>query len=152
MDKIVAAIDFSPASAAVVAQAAALARLGSATVVLVHAAAPDPEFVGYDVGPQYRRDARADTLRRERQALKDHAENLREEGIDAMALLVEGLTVETILSVAEDQNADLIVVGSHGLGAVARAFLGSVSSGVVHRSKIPVLVVPMPGRGEKSDD
>ncbi|MGD2167491.1 MAG: universal stress protein [Gammaproteobacteria bacterium] len=147
MKTIVAAIDFSPLSDAVVSHAASMASGNSAAVLLVHAAAPDPDFVGYEVGPQYIREARAGELRHEHSELHRRAESLRAQGLEARALLVEGPTVATILAVAEDQNADLLVVGSHGHGALARVFLGSVSTDIVHHSKIPVLVVPMPGRG-----
>lgn len=148
MKKIVAAVDFSPLSSAVIQHAATLASAFSAPVLLLHAAAPDPDFVGYEVGPQNVRDARAETLRHEHRELQRLAEELRGRGLTAEALLVEGPTVDTILSVASTNGADLLVVGSHGHGAVARAFLGSVSTGIVHHSPIPVLVIPMPGRGD----
>lgn len=147
MKKIIAAIDFSPLSDAVISHAAAMASGNSATVIIVHAAAPNPDFVGYEVGPQYVRDARAGELRHEHSELHKRAEALRAQGLEAKALLVDGPTVETILSVAKEQDADLLVVGSHGHGALARMFLGSVSTEIVHHSQIPVLVVPMPGRG-----
>ena len=54
---------------------------------------------------------------------------------------VTGHPAVTICEEAETQQADLIIVGSHGRSAVDRLLLGSVSNGVVHRSKIPVLVV-----------
>ena len=52
-----------------------------------------------------------------------------------------GYPVLTIVQVAEEEQADLIVIGSHGRGAMDRVLLGSVSHGVLNRSKVPVLVV-----------
>ncbi|GGJ02687.1 universal stress protein UspA [Alicyclobacillus cellulosilyticus] len=52
-----------------------------------------------------------------------------------------GQPAPTICAVASEIGADLIVVGSHGRTAVDRLLLGSVSNGVVHRAKQPVLVV-----------
>ncbi len=48
---------------------------------------------------------------------------------------------EAIVSIAAEQHADHIVVGSHGKGAVARVVAGSVSSDVVHKAKCSVTVV-----------
>ncbi|MFD5383299.1 universal stress protein, partial [Bacillus velezensis] len=47
----------------------------------------------------------------------------------------------TICNVAQSEKVDLIVLGSHGRGAIDRALLGSVAHGVLHRSQIPVLIV-----------
>ena len=54
--------------------------------------------------------------------------------------VLEGDPAEAILDYAEARDADLIVVGSRGLGRVAGAVLGSVSKDVVHRADRPVLV------------
>src|SRR5699024_12690610 len=51
-----------------------------------------------------------------------------------------GQTSTTICHTAKEDNADLIVVGSHGRGFVDRALLGSVAHAVLNRSEIPVLV------------
>ena len=58
--------------------------------------------------------------------------------------------VEVILDEANKLNIDLIVVGSHGHGAVYHLMVGSVSQGVLHQSTCPVLVVPTHDRTEKN--
>jgi nucleotide-binding universal stress UspA family protein len=54
----------------------------------------------------------------------------------------------TILDVAGDTDAELIVIGTRGRTAVQSALLGSVSGAVVHHSGRPVLVVPVPAGGD----
>jgi nucleotide-binding universal stress UspA family protein len=57
------------------------------------------------------------------------------------AHLVEGRPADAILDLAERIGADLIVVGSRGLGSIKSLLIGSVSLGVVHHADRPVLVV-----------
>ena len=47
---------------------------------------------------------------------------------------------EVIVRVAEDENADIIVIGTRGLGVVRRTLLGSVSDYVLHHAHVPVIV------------
>ncbi|MBI5253039.1 MAG: universal stress protein [Euryarchaeota archaeon] len=62
-------------------------------------------------------------------------------GVKTETKLLEGNPAEEILKEAERGRYDLIVVGSYGKGGVNKFLLGSVSSKLVHLSKIPVLVV-----------
>jgi nucleotide-binding universal stress UspA family protein len=142
--KILAAIDFSPVSEAVVEQAESLARAFSAELTLLHVAAPDPDFVGYEAGPQTVRDARAEELHTEHRELQATAESLRQREVPCHALLIQGPTVEKILEEAQRIGADAIVLGSRGHGALYRALLGSVSEGVLRDARCPVLFVPAP--------
>ncbi len=142
MRKLLAAIDFSPVSAAVVEHAASLAEAFSAELTLIHIAAPDPDFVGYGAGPQTVRDDRAREIRTEHRELHAIAEALRDRAISAHALLIQGPTVEKILVEGQRLQSDMIVIGSHGHGGLYRALLGSVSEGVVRAARCPVLVVP----------
>ena len=59
----------------------------------------------------------------------------------ACAYLREGSTVDEVLDLAEEIGADLIVMGSRGHGQVKRLVMGSVSEGVVHHARCPVLVL-----------
>lgn len=150
MKRIIAAVDFSPVSDAVVVRAVSIARAFSAHLYLVHIAAPDPDFVGLDAGPRSVRATRAGELRAEHRDLQQWASDLRDQGLEAEALLVQGPTVETLVERADHLKADLIVLGSHGHGAVYRAMVGSVSEGVLRTGLCPVLIVPSQQQGEKS--
>ena len=63
-------------------------------------------------------------------------------GVRSKTVITKGHPVEEIVKEAKKSKADLIVVGSHGRGALAAAVLGSVTYGVIHKAtKIPVLIV-----------
>lgn len=66
---------------------------------------------------------------------------LKEEGVDAQAMVEAGETHHVILDAARAQKADLIVMGSHGRGGLGRLLLGSNSEKVIGKSECPVLVV-----------
>jgi nucleotide-binding universal stress UspA family protein len=98
------------------------------------------------------RDADADLDADLERAARKRAKHTVEQGVE----LARGLGIEaqardersgdsvwrTILDVADQEDASLIVVGTHGTTAVRDAPLGSVSDGVLHHSLRPVLVVP----------
>jgi nucleotide-binding universal stress UspA family protein len=144
MQTILAAIDFSPVSDAVIDHAVRLVRAFGGALWLVHVAAPDPDFVGYDSGPQSVRQSVAAELHDAHRNLQEQSAALREGGVDCTALLVQGATAETIVREADRLNADLIVLGSHGHGAIRRALLGSVSEHVLHHARRPLLILPAP--------
>ncbi len=66
-----------------------------------------------------------------------------EEGLpDAELQTIIGSPAERLADLAEDERAELVVVGSRGRGAFKAAFLGSVSNSLVGVARCPVLVVP----------
>ncbi len=142
--KILAAVDFSPAAEQVLATLVRIAATFPAEVRLVHVAPPDPDFVGYEVGPKAVRGQVAAEHHARHQQLQQIADRLRADGVDAKALLLQGPTVATVIAEAERLEADLIVLGSHGQSAVLKMLVGSVAEGVVRASKVPVLLVPAP--------
>ncbi|GHB97956.1 universal stress protein [Cerasicoccus arenae] len=143
MKVILCAVDFSDEGKGVVEAAAAEARLRDAQLWLVHVAAPDPTFVGYEAGPDNERIFRAGTLRAEHQTLQERAEELKLQGVDATAILVQGPTCEMLIKEACDLEADLIVIGSHRHGLWHRALWGSTEDSVIEQAPCPVLVVPV---------
>jgi nucleotide-binding universal stress UspA family protein len=83
-----------------------------------------------------------DQVRARREALAQAlVERGREEGVAVSFLVWDGDPGDMIVSAAEAEHADMVIVGSHGRGAVGRLFLGSVSEHVVRHAPCPVLVV-----------
>lgn len=76
-----------------------------------------------------------------KQELADHPEDYA--NISKIEV-VHGHAVTEILHAADKFNADVIVMGTHGKGAIAHTFLGSVAEKVLHKSKRPVFVIPIP--------
>lgn len=67
---------------------------------------------------------------------------LKAEGIEADTLFVQGSSISRlIVNVAREQNHDLIVIGSRGLGNIKEVMLGGVSHKVTQLSQCPVLIV-----------
>ncbi|MGI9658846.1 MAG: universal stress protein [Gaiellaceae bacterium] len=65
----------------------------------------------------------------------------RDRGVETKLVMCSGSPPEAIAKLAEELNADLVVLGSRGRGRVAGRLLGSVSRGVLERAHRPVLVV-----------
>lgn len=139
--KILAAVDLSAASQRVVETCADLAGPCSAETVLLHVLRPDPESAVEEKGP-----VSAETLATRYAdrcaSLEALAKPLREQGVQVRTLLAQGPAVELVLKEAERMPADLLVIGSHGHGALYDIVVGSASLGILRASRIPVVVVP----------
>ena len=72
MKNILVTIDFDKSEALLLDKAVQMAEAFGSKLWLMHIAAPDPDFVGYDVGPQYIRDSRAEDLRQEHRKLQEY--------------------------------------------------------------------------------
>jgi nucleotide-binding universal stress UspA family protein len=141
MRRILACVDLSESSQAVIACACGLASPGG-KVVLLHVAAGEPEFVGYRSGPDVVRDAVARELREEHLAVQRLADGVRDRGLDVTPLTVQGATAERILEHAERLHADFIIVASRGHGVLHDVLVGSTVRAVLHAATVPVVVVP----------
>ena len=143
MKNILATIEFPVNEKLVMDKAFEIAKAFTAKIWLLHVVSPEPEFVGFGVGPQYVRDARAKELKKEHRIINQYTDELKSKGVDAEGLLIRGSTIEMIMHEAEKLEIDLIVTGHHDHNFVYKAFYGSVASGVINKTKIPLLLVPL---------
>jgi manganese transport protein len=120
---------------ATLAQAVALARSHGAELLAIHVVeGPAAEFHGPE----------ADDLesREDRRRISELAETLRGGGLDAKGMLGYGNPADELVRIVTEQKIDLLVLGAHGHRFLADMALGQTVSPVLHRLKIPVLVVP----------
>ena len=134
---ILAAIDLSESSEIIAQKAGEIAWAFSSNLWIIHVAAPEPDFIGYDADPQTLRDGVARNFHKEHAQLQAIADNTK-----VTPLLIQGPTVDVILNEASKLNANMIVLGSHGRGAMYQLLLGSVSNGVLKNAECPVLIIP----------
>ena len=143
MKNILLPIDFKGNEQLLLDKTYEIAEKFNSKVWLIHVAAPDPDYIGYDAGPQFIRDSRADELREEHKQIQSFARQLTQKGVDTDALLIQGTTVETILEKTEKLNIDLIIIGHQDHGFFYKAIFGSVSESLVKKTNIPMLLVPL---------
>ena len=140
---ILVAVDFDDRSDILLDYASGMAQKFDAQLWIVHIAAPEPQFVGYQVGPEYIRDVRAEDLRDEHRFLQKMAQKIRDEGGKAEALLIQGPTVQTLLDELNKLEADLLVVGSNQHGFLYRAFAEDTAAELQKQCKVPMLSIPL---------
>jgi nucleotide-binding universal stress UspA family protein len=141
MKKIVIATDGSPSALEAVEYGLELAADQGAEPIVVHVA-PATEVLpvaAYGMGAPVAVPHEPDE--HDRASLDEAVEIAAQHGLDAKTELLVGDAAQAIVGYADSVDADLIVVGSRGHGAIAGALLGSVSSSVLHQASCPVLVV-----------
>jgi nucleotide-binding universal stress UspA family protein len=147
--RLLVAIDFSKASERAARAAAAIAKKAGAAVTFVHVR-PSSDLKAAVV--EGLGDVARLSLPRLRLELTKHyrrrLEKSRRRIPGAEARLLVGWPAAA-LSREAAKGYDLLVVGSRGRGAVSRALLGSTTQELLHRSRIPVVVVEPPSRSAR---
>ena len=143
---IICGVDGSPDSQTALEVAAQLAdRLGS-TLILAHVA--EPEYLPYAGAYPFGGTSGSMAVAKEVESEEEAAAQLLElVAVDAELAGAErrvavGNPAEGLAELADEEEAELIVVGSRGQGAMKSAFFGSVSYSLVGIARCPVLIVP----------
>ena len=140
---ILVAVDLSAATDKVIEAARGVADLTGASIHVLHVVEAEADFVGNSTVAEIAQAQIAKDFPKEYSRVKALTEKLQNEGLDASTCLVRGPAVPTTIREVRRLEAGLIVVGSHGHGAVFDALIGSYSAGIIRKSKLPVLVVPI---------
>lgn len=140
---IMVAVDFNDSIGELMVYADLLAQKFGSKVWVLHVADPEPDFVGYEPGPQYIRDIKAEEYREEHHNLQEVCKNFLSEDIKTEALLIQGSTVETVLDEAKKLKIDLLIVGTHKHSFLHNLLQENVSMELIKKAEIPMLTVPI---------
>jgi len=145
INKIVCPVDFSEYSTKAYDYAYSLAKHYHAKLLVEHVVQPLPAAYPYYAFPEATLQTSWSRLISEaerglQQLVSSHARN----GLQPQCIVRQGMPCETILGLAEEASADLIVMGTHGRRGVDRLTMGSVTEKVVRKARCPVLAVRKP--------
>ena len=159
--KVLFCTDFSENSEAARQLAVAYATAFGAQLLIVHVIDSNSfphyvDWVGEEHNADWAEDALKQMLKRTKESANVHLESLAREcgkGVGQVKTHCRiGLPPNEIVALADEQAADLIVVGTHGRTGVKHLVMGSVSRSVLKMAHRPVLTVAgPPGKGESSE-
>ncbi len=134
--KILVALDGSKNSIRALSNAIQLAKQTSSSIMGIFVIQPFPTETGA-VRTMVRR-----ALNKHHKRFMPIAKAMcTKKGVEFLDVIEYGEEGRTIVSFAQKNNFDLIVIGSRGMGKLGELFLGSTSNYVVHSSKIPVMII-----------
>lgn len=156
INRILYATDLSKNSSYAFLYAIDMAKKHNADIVILHAIEPIPSYAETYVAMsgdfrKKRHEEFVEKIKSNLQAFCQKAEgHVGSSCVNLVSkiLVPVGYPPNEILSAAEDEKCDLIVMGSHGKGFLAHTFLGSVSSAVLNRTRKPVFIIPLPSEVE----
>ena len=140
LKRIICAVDLSDHSKTVADYAQSLAKLTGASITAVYAAPTLTQYTGFHVPPNTIDSFVGEIVTGAERSMADFvADNFS--GADAKGVVVVGYAAEEILALAEREQADLIIMGTHGRKGIDRILFGSVAEKVVKSSLCPVLTM-----------
>jgi nucleotide-binding universal stress UspA family protein len=140
--RILVPVDESQPSHNSLAVAAGMARASEATVLLAHVAEMSYSQDRDEMLATYGEHTVEDFRKYGEELLKNTAGSETFSGLEVETETLFGDPARSLLDLAERENIDAIVMGSHGRGTWGTMLMGSVSQRVVHESKVPVVIVP----------
>ncbi|WP_051946396.1 universal stress protein [Verrucomicrobium sp. BvORR106] len=137
IDSILTLVDFSDLTEAVIRQTELLARAFDSRVTILHVIPPDPLVI--DFAPPPGTETEAEAYQADLNRLRKQLESA---GLEAVTREETGPVLEIVRRKVDELAPDLIIMGSHGHGALYNLFVGSVTAGLLHHATCPVVVVP----------
>ena len=138
---IVVSVDFSTVSKSLINTVVDIANPKD-VIHLLHVIEPNPEFVGFEVGPASVNQQIEQELQQKQNKMHQYALLLEQQGYTVKQMQLDGVTADEIIAYASQVKAKMIMLGRHGHSAIYNILVGSVAEIVLKRSPIPVLLVP----------
>jgi nucleotide-binding universal stress UspA family protein len=150
--KILYATDLNKNSSYAFLYAIDMAKKHDARIVILHAVEPIPAYaeVYGAMTDEFKKKQHEEII----ESMKKHLQGFCKKAETQMGspclelvykiLVPVGHPPEAILNAADNEGCDVIVIETHGKGFLSHTFLGSVSNAVLHRTRKPVFIIPLP--------
>jgi len=140
LNRILCAVDLSEHSRQVAQYAAMLAQATGAHLSVIYTAPSLSQYVGFHVPPNTIENFVGEIVSGAEKAMETFvAENFA--GLPVSSKVLIGYAAEEIINRADEENVDMIVMGTHGRKGIDRILFGSVAENVVKNAKQPVLTI-----------
>jgi len=136
IERVLVPVDGSPSSKNAAQYAAHLVNAKHPQIILLHVWEPIPITIGGEEGEELRKEAQDQAMA----LLEEYKQMLCGLDLDIVLMARSGKPAYEILDVQEEQDCDLIVLGSRGLSVLKSVIMGSVVSRVLEEAACPVLV------------
>ncbi len=138
--KILCAVDLSTHSKTIAEYAITFAKQTGAEIVVVYTAPSLSQYVGFHVPPNTIENFVGEIVTGAEKSM-DSFVTEHFPGVIAKGHVLVGYAAEEIVEKAEEENVDLIIMGTHGRKGLDRMLFGSVAESVVKNAKQPVLTI-----------
>jgi nucleotide-binding universal stress UspA family protein len=150
--RILYATDLSKNSSYAFLYAIDMAKKHDARIVILYAVEPIPTYaeVYATITDEFKKKQHEEIIESMKKQLQGFCRKAEAEigppcvSLVSKILVPVGHPPEEILNAANEEGCDVIVLGTHGKGFLAHTFLGSVSNAVLHRTRKPVFIIPLP--------
>jgi universal stress protein A len=142
--KIVCPVDLSEVSMSALKLAASVAAQFESSLIIMNVVEPIVAPSDFTFGPMTTGEVEDRLVERSTQALKELAATLQVPAGKVSARVERGRASSEIVRVAQEEKADLIVIGTHGYTGMAHVLLGSTAERVIRKAPCPVLTVRAP--------
>ena len=147
--KLLVPLDGSPRAENILPHVENLALQFKSKVFFLQVVEPPLQFVNPSI---YETTIQTDVIheylidfKRKKEEISDYLTGIQggfqKKGIEAKILVEQGLVVETVLTVAQREDVDMIAIASHGRTGLSRVFYGSVAAGIMQKIDRPILII-----------
>jgi nucleotide-binding universal stress UspA family protein len=148
--RLLVAIDFSEFADNIITEAERMARTLTAKVFLLHVLPAPSPIIDQTGNVETMQQADSSLAKENFSELSESAsakllsisERLQKNSIDTTVIIGYNNEVDAIIDASEKNRVDMIMLGTHGHGALYHLLIGSVSEGVVRKATCPVIIVP----------
>ena len=117
-----------------------IAKKFMSRVWIIHIEDPDPDFAGYDIGPQSTRDQISVSISQHRSELQDITDEYREKYKNISCLTIQGIIADKLLEQIKKLDIELLVLGTHPNNFFDRIFNDGTLNSIKNNANCPILI------------